>query len=106
MQVKKLAVQKLPSESAAGGQPWDAWQLLRFGDDLLSWMRRTAGSTPGQHLRFEYRPAGRVVCCSVVEGGSLPGRLKAIVGGGAAAGAGGDGDRGNEQAKRIRLSQE
>ncbi len=37
-EIKELRVAGLPSAALDAKQPFDAWQMLRFGVDALSWM--------------------------------------------------------------------
>ena len=78
LQVRRQAVQCLPSDSAAAGVPWDAWQMLRFGAHALGWMRECARAQPGQQLRWEYLANQRRLVVSVVEG-TLAGRLSTLL---------------------------
>ncbi len=71
----------LPSMAKERGSPFDAWQLLRFGDSCLSWMLAHGEASPGAHLRFEYMPFRKEVAVSVVEGGDLLGRVSGALGG-------------------------
>ncbi len=73
-------MERMPSLAAAQGQRWNAWQLLRFGSDLLSWMDARCAEHEGQHVRFEFSPATGRVACAVVEGGALPDRLREALG--------------------------
>lgn len=65
----------LPSAAAAAGQGFDAWQVLQFGDEVLSWMSMACQYSADQQLRFEYSPSERRIHCRVVPGGTLPARL-------------------------------
>ena len=75
LQIRQLPVAELPSRAAAARAAFDSWQLLRFGDAVLSWMSEHGRRRPGQHLRFIYRPQSQSIEACVVEGGALPGRL-------------------------------
>lgn len=95
--MERLDVATLPSTSAARGARWDAWQLLRFGEDVLSWMISHAQNAPGQHLRFEFdgsseaapqrgtsRSRGApqeppLITCKVIQDGHLPSLLARAV---------------------------
>ena len=81
LQVRHVSVQELPTEARNNGASWDAFKLLRFGGDVLSWMVAQGRERPAEHLRFEFRPGqqGQAVQCSVVEGGELPGRVRAVL---------------------------
>ena len=74
--VFQLSVAELPSRAAKAGQGFDAWQLLRFGDAVLSWMKSHGKARPGQHLRFSYDPMEETISAAiVVEGDGFPLRL-------------------------------
>jgi hypothetical protein len=91
LQMERLHVSTLPSTSASRGARWDAWQLLRFGEDVLTWMSQAAQQhAPGQHLRFEFPGSGEagapratnrsqgtaqqplLITCQVLQDGHLP----------------------------------
>ncbi len=78
-QIIRMPVASLPSRAKAAGQGFDAWQLLRFGDAVLSWMVEHGRGRPGQHLRFHYKPKDESISCSVVPDGPLPGRLQNVL---------------------------
>ncbi|KAF5841463.1 hypothetical protein DUNSADRAFT_12907 [Dunaliella salina] len=60
-EVQRIPVQELPSAAEKAGHKWDAWKLLRFGEDVLGWMQSVSRLHPGQALRFEYKPdQGRI----------------------------------------------
>lgn len=76
VQIFQIPVTELPSRAAdVPGQGFDAWQLLRFGDSVLSWMFKVMVSHPKQQFRFRYEPKQCIISYIVVEDGSLPARL-------------------------------
>jgi hypothetical protein len=79
-QVFELPVASLPSEAAAAGQIFDAWQLLQFGDEVLSWMIKRGKEAAGCHIRFHYAPDSNCISYKKMHDGKLPGRiLKATI---------------------------
>ncbi|KAJ9513141.1 hypothetical protein QJQ45_029370 [Haematococcus lacustris] len=91
--VEELPVAQLPSQAAAAGCQWDAWQMLRWGEDCLAWMLSVARRMPEQHIRFAYSPTGPAprqrsgqapaapppITAVCVQDGSLPALLKAVL---------------------------
>jgi len=55
-EVQRIPVKTLPSAAQKAGHKWDAWKLLRFGEDALGWMQSVGRLYPGEALRFEYKP--------------------------------------------------
>ncbi len=68
---------QLEQLSAEAGHPWDSELLLRWGDDVLRWMRACGEKRPEQHLRF--RCIKGVIQLQVLQGGDLPERLRQLL---------------------------
>lgn len=80
MQVKELDVARIPAVAASFGVPFDAHQLLRFGEAVLAWMHAFCAQREGQHVHFTYDPASSHIHAQVDHGGELPQRLAALLG--------------------------
>lgn len=69
---------RLPALAKEAGHPFDAFQLLRFGDAALEWMTTNAAAEPDSQIRFAFDPAKQVITARVLgpeEGTLLPQRV-------------------------------
>ncbi|GIL54992.1 hypothetical protein Vafri_10666 [Volvox africanus] len=80
--VTRLPVTRLPAMARTQGYPFDAFQLLRFGDAALEWMRNAASATPEEQVRFTYDSQQRAITTTVLSpdmGSNLPERVVAAL---------------------------
>ncbi|GIL82860.1 hypothetical protein Vretimale_8362 [Volvox reticuliferus] len=80
--VSRLPVTRLPALARDRGYPFDAFQLLRFGDAALEWMRKAASASPEEHVRFTYDPQRQAITATVLNpdmGFNLPERVVAAL---------------------------
>ncbi|EFJ41536.1 hypothetical protein VOLCADRAFT_98564 [Volvox carteri f. nagariensis] len=76
--VERLPVTRLPALARDQGFPFDAFQLIRFGDAALDWMCATASKMPDEQVRFEYDPRHGAITAMVLDpeqGYDLPARV-------------------------------
>ena len=89
--VDRIPTADLPPWSAGQGGGWRPDGVVAAGGGILEWVAARAGERAGQQVRVEYVPPPRrgggargppapgELRASVVEGGELPGRVRAAV---------------------------
>lgn len=66
-EIKELQVSSIPLLASEAGSPFDAVQALRFGEEVLSWMKAVASARPQVTIRFSYGQKNRMIVAKEVQ---------------------------------------
>jgi len=77
--IETIKTTHLPNRVESGSSHWDPWVLIRFLNDVLTWMQGSAAANRGQHLTFRFHPEDSCIAMQKDPDGSLPQRVDAVL---------------------------